>query len=216
MQRQMSNGFFKVFIVLIGACMMFQYNAYAAVKVKSTVFPSQRKTNVTMQGKSIVLLGREMKAGFMAPDFTAQTMDLTDAKLNDFKGKIKIIFSVLSLDTPVCEAQIRKLNQEAAQISPDVEIMVISMDLPFAQKRVCEAAGIDKIKVLSDHRQAEFGKKYGALIKDLHLLTRAVFILDKNDIIRYVDYVKNVDVEPDYAAVFAELKKIEENSDESK
>ncbi|HTZ11900.1 MAG TPA: thiol peroxidase [Candidatus Margulisiibacteriota bacterium] len=166
----------------------------------------ERQGVVTMHGNPVTLIGPEIKVGEKAPDFTVQATDLSEAKLNDFKGKLKLICSVPSLDTPVCDMEIHRFNQEASQIASDAQIIFISMDLPFAQKRFCAAAGINNVKTFSDHRYADFGRKYGVLIKDLRLLSRAIFIIDKDDVVRYVEYVKELGTEPDYQAALDALK----------
>ena len=152
------------------------------------------------------MIGRLPEVGQAAPDFEVLDNNLTPVKLSSFKGKICIIASVPSLDTPVCDIETRRFNTEAAKLSADVVILTISMDLPFAQKRWCGAAGIDKVITLSDHRNAEFGAAFGTIIKELRLLARAVFVIDKNGIVRLVQLVKEVAQEPDYAAVLAAVK----------
>jgi len=115
---------------------------------------------------------------------------------------------VPSLDTPVCDLEIKRFNDEAAQTGKDVVILFISMDLPFAQKRFCQAYDIKKVKTLSDHREGDFGVKYGVLIKELRLLSRAIFIIDKDDEVKYVEYVKEVASQPDYESALKGLKAI--------
>ncbi len=179
------------------------------------VYAQQNKTSfeeragvVTMKGKPVTLIGPEVKVGQKAPDFIVQATDMSDAGLSDFSGKIKLIASVPSLDTPVCDLEIHRFNQEATSVSKDVVILFISMDLPFAQKRFCGAAGIKNVKTFSDHRTADFGRNYGVLIKDARLLSRAIFIIDKNDTVRYVEYVKEEGMPPDYEAALKALKEI--------
>jgi thiol peroxidase len=163
---------------------------------------------ITMKGNPLTLIGRLPEVGQAAPDFEVLDNNLTPVKLSSFKGKICIIASVPSLDTPVCDIETRRFNTEAAKLSADVIILTISMDLPFAQKRWCGAAGIDKVTTLSDHRNAEFGAAFGTIIKELRLLARAVFVIDKNGIVRLVQLVKEVAQEPDYEAVLAAVKKL--------
>ena len=158
----------------------------------------ERSGAVTMKGKPITLIGPEIKAGQKAPNFLVQAIDLSDAGLNDFKGKIKLIASVPSVDTPVCDMEIKHFNEEASRISRDAVVIFVSMDLPFAQKRFCLAAEIDNVKTFSDHRLADFGSNYGVLIKDMRLLSRAIFIIDKDDMVRYVEYVKENGSQPDF------------------
>ncbi len=191
----------SVFNLLLGALI-----ASAAIAISAVA--QERNNAVTMKGKPVTLVGPEIKTGQKAPDFIVQATDLSDTKLNDFKGKIKLICSVPSVDTPVCDMEIHRFNQEASKIASDAVIIFVSMDLPFAQKRFCAAAGIDNVKTFSDHRSGAFGEKYGVLIKDLRLLTRAIFIVDQNDIVRYVEYVKEVGTQPDYAAALKALKEI--------
>lgn len=161
---------------------------------------------ITMKGNPLTLIGDLPAVGQAAPDFEVLDNSLTPVKLSSFKGKICIIASVPSLDTPVCDIETRRFNTEAASLGADVVILTISMDLPFAQKRWCGAAGIDKVVTLSDHRGAEFGTAFGTLIKELRLLARAVFVIDRDGIVRLVQLVKEVAQEPDYAAVLDCIK----------
>jgi thiol peroxidase len=167
----------------------------------------ERKGAVTMRGNPLTLVGPELKAGQKAPGFTVVGKGLAPATLDQFKGKVKVITTVPSLDTPVCDTEIRRFNEEAAKLPGDVQILTISMDLPFAQARWCGAAGVDKVTALSDWQRAEFGEKYGALIKELHLLARAVFVVDKNDNVTHVEYVKEVANQPDYEAALSAARK---------
>jgi thiol peroxidase len=167
----------------------------------------ERKAAVTMRGNPLTLVGPELKPGQKAPAFTATGKGLAPASLDQFKGKVRIISAVPSIDTPVCDAETRRFNEEAGKLSGDVQILTISMDLPFAQARWCGAAGVDKVTMLSDYKSAEFGEKYGALIKELHLLARAVFVVDKNDTVTHVEYVKEVANHPDYEAALNAAKK---------
>jgi len=167
----------------------------------------ERKGAVTMRGNPLTLVGPELKPGQKAPAFTATGKGLAPASLEQFKGKVKIISAVPSVDTPVCDAETRRFNEEAGKLPSDVQILTISMDLPFAQARWCGAAGVDKVTMLSDYKSAEFGEKYGALIKELHLLARAVFVVDKNDTVTHVEYVKEVANHPDYEAALNAAKK---------
>jgi thiol peroxidase len=168
----------------------------------------ERKNVVTFKGDPLTLLGEEIKTGQDAPDFKVLDADLKEASLDNYKGKIKLIASVPSLDTPVCDLQIKRFNDEAANISKDVSIVFISMDLPFAQKRFCQEYSIKKVKTYSDHRDAEFGLKYGTLIKELRLLARAIFIVDKENKVKYVEYVKDITTHPDYDKALNALKEL--------
>lgn len=165
--------------------------------------------DITFQGNPLTLVGERPRAGQPAPNATLLDNDLNEVKLSDFEGKTQILSVAPSLDTPVCDAQTRRFNQEASRLG-DVVILGISMDLPFAQKRWCAAAGIEAVKTLSDHREAEFGLAYGLLIKELRLLARAVIVLDSRGTVRYVQVVPEITNEPDYDTVLAavaELKK---------
>jgi len=161
----------------------------------------ERAGIITMKGKGLTLVGTERNMGDPAPDAEVLDNDLGPVNLSSFRGKVCVISSVPSLDTPVCELETIRFNDEAAKLGPDVTILTISMDLPFAQKRWCGAAGVEKVVTLSDHREAAFGMAYGVLIKELRLLARAVFIVDREGIIRYTQIVKEIADEPDYDAV---------------
>ncbi len=168
----------------------------------------ERKNVVTLKGNPVILVGDEARVSQKASEFKVLAHDLTEKTLGDFKGKVKLIASVPSLDTPICDLQIKRFNDEASNISKDVVIIFISMDLPFAQKRFCQEFDINKIKTFSDHRDAEFGIKYGVLIKELRLLARAIFLIDKDDTIRYVEYVKEIGTPPNYEAALNAIKSI--------
>ena len=168
----------------------------------------ERDGLVTMKGNPITLMGTELQVGDMAPDFVAIDNDLNPVSFDSFRGKVCIISSVPSLDTPVCDMETRRFNDEAGRLGDDVEILTISMDLPFAQKRWCGAAGVDRVQTLSDHRDAAFGQTYGVLIKGLRLLARAVFVVDKEGTIRYIELVKEIASEPDYDTVLTAVKEL--------
>ncbi|MCX5655433.1 MAG: thiol peroxidase [Planctomycetota bacterium] len=168
---------------------------------------AERPGAVTMKGNPLTLIGSEVSVGDKTPDFTAVDTDLKPVSLSSFRGKTVVIASVPSLDTPVCDIETRRFNKEAAGLGKDVQILTLSMDLPFAQKRWCGAAGITALKTLSDHRDAAFGNAYGVLIKELRLLARAVFVVDRQGVIRYIQVVKEVAAEPDYAAVLDAVRK---------
>ncbi|MFQ6036367.1 MAG: thiol peroxidase [Sedimentisphaerales bacterium] len=167
---------------------------------------NERTGLVTMKGQALTLLGDEVKIGDKAPDFEVVANDLSTVKLSSFRGKVCIISSVPSLDTSVCDIMTRRFNQEAGKLGEDVAVLTISMDLPFAQKRWCGAADVKNLQTLSDHRQASFGKAFGVLIKELRLLARAVFVLDKEGIIRYAEIVDELTNEPDYDAALKTAK----------
>jgi len=163
---------------------------------------------ITMKGNPLTLVGKQPKIGDHAPDFEVLDNDLSPVKLSSFRGKVCVIASIPSLDTPVCDMETRRFNEEAGTLGPDVAILTISMDLPFAQKRWCGAAGVDKVTTLSDHLGASFGEAYGVLIKELRLLARAVFVVDGDGVVQYVQIVKEVTDEPDYEDVLGALKKL--------
>jgi thiol peroxidase len=167
---------------------------------------SERPGIITFKGNPFTLLGPELKVGDKAPDFAVVDNGLAPVTLASSAGKIRVISAVPSLDTPVCDTETRRFNQEAAGLPGDVTVLTISLDLPFAQKRWCGAAGIDKVTTLSDYRERSFGQNYGVLIKELLLLTRAIFVIDATDTIRYIQIVPEVTSEPDYAAVIAAVK----------
>ena len=168
----------------------------------------ERPKATTMKGNPLTLMGPELKVGDKAPNFTVRNLDLQPFTLNDTKGKIRLLSVVPSLDTPVCDAQTRRFNQEAAKLGDKVEIITVSMDLPFAQKRWCGAAGIDKIKVVSDYYDRSFSEAYGTLIKELHIDSRAIFVIDDKDTLRHVEYVPEVANHPDYEKALAAAKSL--------
>jgi len=168
----------------------------------------ERTGIITMRGNPLTLLGKGLNIGDKAPDFEVLNNDLQPVKLSAYKGKICIISSVPSLDTPICDIQTRRFNKEAAALSADTIILTLSVDLPFAQKRWCGAAGVDKVITLSDHRDTSFGQAFGVLIKELRLLARAVFVVDKEGIIRHAQIVGEIAQEPDYDAAMKAVKQL--------
>ena len=168
----------------------------------------ERENVITFQGGPLTLVGNEIAVGQTAPDFTAAANDLSPYKLSDDKGKVVIISSVPSLDTPVCDTQTRKFNEAAASLGENVVIVTVSMDLQFAQARWCGAAGVEQVKTVSDYNGVDFGNKYGLLIKELHLLTRAVLVVDPQETVQYYQLVPEVTDEPDYDAALEAAKKL--------
>jgi thiol peroxidase len=166
----------------------------------------ESKRTVMIKGKPFTLIGPEIKVGQKAPDFKMLTIDSTNVDLSQSKGKVRLLSVVHSLDTDVCDLQTQRFEQEAAKFK-DVVIYAVSMDLPFAQARYCGAHNIKNLKTLSDHREASFGHAYGVLIEELRLLSRAIFIIDQNDIVQYVEYVPEVTQHPDYNKAIEALKK---------
>ncbi len=163
---------------------------------------------VTIHGNPLTLVGNEVKVGDKAPQFEVIDNDLKPVKLSSFSGKTLIVCSVPSLDTPVCDIETRKFNEKAGEMADKVKVLTISMDLPFAQKRWCGAAGIKNVQTLSDHKEASFGKAYGILLEELRLLARAIFVIDKEGTVRYKQLVSEISNEPDYESVLKAVKEI--------
>jgi thioredoxin-dependent peroxiredoxin len=164
-----------------------------------------KMANITFKNNPVTLLGNEVKVGDKAPDFTVLANDLSPVSLADSKGSVRLISVVPSLDTGVCDAQTRRFNEEAAGLD-NVKILTVSVDLPFAQKRWCGANGIENVQTLSDHRDLSFGEAYGVGIKELRLLARAVFVVDSNDTVTYVEYVSEATNHPNYEAALEAAK----------
>ncbi|NQV04860.1 MAG: thiol peroxidase [Candidatus Omnitrophica bacterium] len=168
----------------------------------------QRENKITVKGKPLTLLGETPREGEKVSNFKCLDKNLGEVSLDSFKGKIKLIASVPSLDTPICDSEIKRFNDEASKLSKELVIIFVSMDLPFAQKRFCQDNDIKRVKTLSDHRDADFGLKYGVLIKELRLLARAIFIIDKEDNLRYLQLVPELSSPPDYDKALEALKDI--------
>ncbi len=168
----------------------------------------ERAGAVTFKGNPLTLIGPEIKAGDKAPNFQLLAKDLSAVTLNDSKGKVRLISVVPSLDTPVCDQQTRRFNEEAAKLPANVEVLTVSADLPFAQARFCGAANINRVKTLSDHKEVSFGQAYGVLIKELRLLARSVFVIDQSERVQHVELVKEVTNHPNYDAALAAVRKI--------
>lgn len=169
---------------------------------------NEYNNKVTLHGNPLTLTGKAIEFGALLPDAELLDNDLKPVKLSDYRGKVTVISVVPSLDTPVCDMQTRRFNTEAANLSKDVVILTVSMDLPFAQKRWCGAAGVERVTTLSDHRAAAFGKAAGLLIQELRLLARAVIVLDRQGMVRYFQLVEEVSKEPNYDTVLAAVKEL--------
>jgi thiol peroxidase len=169
---------------------------------------TERTDVVTFKGGAITLVGEEIEVGEAAPDFSVLANDLSEVTLGSLRGKTVIISAVPSLDTPVCDTQTRWFNQEAGSLGENIVVLTVSMDLPFAQKRWCGAAGIEHVQTVSDHRDASFATAYGLLIEELRLISRAVLIVDREGVLRYAEVVKEVTNEPDYEACLKALREI--------
>lgn len=165
-------------------------------------------TKVTFHNDPVTLLGTQVTVGDTAPEFSVLANDLSEVKLSDSKGKVRLISVVPSIDTGVCSAQTRKFNEEAAALGDDVQILTVSVDLPFAQARWCAAEGIDAVQTVSDHRDLSFGEAFGTIIQELRLLTRSVFVIDKDDKVTYVEYVSEVTDHPDYEKALSAVKEL--------
>ena len=164
---------------------------------------------VTFAGNPIALLGKEVKVGDKAPAFTLLDNGLGEKTLADYAGKVKVISVVPSLDTGVCDAQTRWFNQNVSKLGDNVVVLTVSVDLPFAQKRWCGAAGIDQVETLSDHRDLSFGENYGFVLEGLRLLSRGIVVIDKDDVVRYVEYVPEVTSAVNFDADEAATKELE-------
>ena len=169
---------------------------------------TQRTDVITFKGNPKTLVGNEVEVGQPAPGFQAVANDLSDVSLDQFSGKVVIISSVPSLDTGVCDTQTRRFSQEVGKLGGDVVVLTLSMDLPFAQKRWCGAAGVDNVVTLSDYKDQSFGSAYGLYIKELGLLTRAVIVIDRDGVVRYQQIVPEVTQEPDYDAALNAVKSL--------
>ena len=167
----------------------------------------ERPNATTLKGNPLTLIGAALKIGDKAPDFTCVDNGLQPVNLAGTGSGVRIFSVVPSLDTPVCDMQTKRFNDEAAKLS-GVDIFTVSMDLPFAQKRWCGAFGIDRVKMLSDHKDASFGQAYGTLIKELRIESRAIFVVDGNNTVRYVEYVPEVGEHPNYDAALDAVRKV--------
>ena len=163
---------------------------------------------MAVEGNPLTLLGEEITIGQKAPGFTALDNALQPVSLDAYKGKVAVLVAVPSLDTPVCDMEVRRFNTEAANLGDNVEIITLSMDLPFAQARWCGAAGVDKVTTLSDHNMADFGQKYGLLIKELRLLARAVLVLNTDGTVVYSEVLDDITKEPNYDAALGAVKEL--------
>ncbi len=183
-------------------------NSQKHISHRKEIKMEERSAAVTLHGNPLTLIGTVLNVGDAAPDLEVLDNDLNAVKLSSFRGKICVISAVPSLDTPTCDMETRRFNETAGQLGDDVVILTVSTDLPFAQKRWCGSAGVDKVITLSDHRDAVFGSAFGVLIKELRLLARSIFVVDRDGIIQYIQHVKELSEEPDYDAVIEAVKKI--------
>ena len=167
---------------------------------------AERADVQTFKGDPLTLIGDEIKVGDKAPEFTLAGNDLSDVKLADSAGKVRIISVVPSLDTPVCDTQTRRFNEEASALGDGVHVLTVSVDLPFAQKRWCGAAGVERVQTASDYRDGSFGESYGVMVKGLRLLARGIFVVDASDVVQYVEYCSELTEEPNYDGALAAAK----------
>ena len=161
---------------------------------------------VTFKGQPLTLIGKPLGVGDTAPDAELTANDFSPVKLSSYAGKTRLISVVYSLETSICDAQTHKFNEEATQLGSDVIVLTISADLPFTQKRWCGASGLENVITLSDHKTMAFADAYGVHIKERRLASRAVFVVDKQNIVRYVEYLPEVGSHPNYDAALAALK----------
>jgi len=169
---------------------------------------NKNNRKVTFAGNAITLVGKEIKIGVTADNFTALNQELTPVQLSDFEGKVKILSIFPSIDTGVCSAQTHRFNKEAASLNDNIQIITLSNDLPFALGRFCGAEGIDNLITLSDHKELDFGLKYGFVVEELRLLARGVIVLDQNNIVQYIEYVPEMTNEPNYEAALKVAKSL--------
>ena len=167
----------------------------------------ERKEAVTLHGNPFTLIGDELEVGAKAPPFTVLDNDLQPVSEKVFENKATVLLTVPSLDTPVCDTEVRRFNKEVAGLSEKAQVLTVSVDLPFAQKRWCGAAGIDRVTTLSDHRDVKLGENWGVLIKELRLLARAVFVIDGEGTIRHVELVPEIGDEPNYEEALSVVKR---------
>ncbi|MDO5714502.1 MAG: thiol peroxidase [Tissierellia bacterium] len=166
------------------------------------------RKDITFGGNEVTVIGNQVKVGDQAPDFVAVNNDLSPYDSKEGKGKVRVFSVVPSIDTGVCELQTKRFNEEAAKLGDEVEILTISVDLPFAQGRFCAIEGIDQAKIVSDYKDLDFGEKYGFIIKEFRLLTRGIVVVNKENEITYVEYVPEVTNHPDYDKALAAVKEL--------
>ncbi|RUT79803.1 thiol peroxidase [Ancylomarina longa] len=169
---------------------------------------NKNNSKVTFAGNAMTLVGTEIEIGRTAENFTALDQGLTPIQLSDFNGKVKILSVFPSIDTGVCSAQTHRFNKEAASLNENIQIITLSNDLPFALGRFCGAEGIDNLITLSDHKELDFGLKYGFVVEELRLLARGVVVLDKNNTVQHIEYVPEMTNEPNYEAALKVAKSL--------
>jgi len=168
----------------------------------------ERLGAVTSRGNPLTVIGDPLKVGDKAPNFKLTAADFSQVSLADSAGKIRLISVIPSLDTGICDAQTRRMNEEAGRLGEDVVVITVSAEHPLNQKRWCGAAGVDKVQVLSDHMDMNFGRAYGTYIKELRLEQRSIFVIDKDDTIRYIEYVPEISQHPNYEAALTAVRRL--------
>jgi thiol peroxidase len=168
----------------------------------------ENRRTVTFKGQPLTLIGKQLKVGDTTPDAELTANDFSPVKLSSYAGKTRLINVVYSLETSICDAQTHKFNQEATQLGGDVIVLTISADLPFTQKRWCGASGLESVITLSDHKTMAFADAYGVHIKERRLTSRAVFVVDKQNVVRYVEYLPEIATHPNYDTALAALQHI--------
>ncbi len=198
MKKMLTIGFLVILAAAAGC---------RKLEERSTVM-AEKTGIVTFKGSPLTLVGPTLKVGDRAPDAKLVANDLSEVSLSSYKGKVVVFSAVPSLDTAVCDIQTRKFNEQAQALGPDVVVVTVSMDLPFAQKRWCGTSGLRNVVTLSDYREASFGQAYGVLIKELRLEGRSVFVVDRQGAIRYIQIVNEMTHEPDYAPALEAAKRL--------
>lgn len=161
--------------------------------------------SITFKHNPVTIIGNEVKVGDTAPDFTVLANDMSEVTLNSSAGKVRLFSVIPSIDTGVCDTQTRRFNEEASKLE-NVEVITVSVDLPFAQRRWCASSGLENVTTVSDHKELSFGEAYGVLMKELRLLARAIFVVDSNNKVTYVEYVSEGSNHPDYEAAIEAIK----------
>lgn len=196
----------KLLFILLLSPSVLMFNAYANTPSKSILI--QTHDLVKANDKYVTLLGTQINIGDKAPNFKVVDKNFSPVQLSDFQGTTLLISVVPSLDTGVCSLQTKRFNEEAANLPKNVTILTISNDLPFAQKRFCKVENVDQVKVLSDSVWRDFGENYGLIIKNMGLLTRAIFIIDDQGVVKYKELVANISQHPNYESALAAVKDI--------
>ena len=178
------------------------------VEPTKQIIMNKNNSKVTFAGNAMTLVGKEIEVGMSADNFTALDQGLSPVQLSDFGGKVKILSAFPSVDTSVCSAQAHRFNKEAASLNKDIQIITLSNDLPFALGRFCGAEGIENLVTLSDHKDLDFGLKYGFVVEELRLLARGVIVIDKENVVKHIEYVAEITEEPNYETALEVAKSL--------